>query len=62
MNNPNNNDSTNKWSDVRPVIIDFAGEEFVIEYNDKCINSTSPIVAFVHSYQTYSVALLNTAH
>ncbi len=39
-----------KWGDVRPVVIYFAGERFVIEYQDRFDPLTAPVVAMVHSY------------
>ncbi|MCD6281340.1 MAG: hypothetical protein J7J85_07005 [Deltaproteobacteria bacterium] len=39
-----------KWEDVRPVVIYFGGEKFVIEYNPRYNPLTTPIVAMVHSY------------
>ena len=38
------------WDDVRPVVIYFAGEKFVVEYANESGRKTSPIVALVHSY------------
>ncbi|HQP31407.1 MAG TPA: hypothetical protein PLB81_08760 [Deltaproteobacteria bacterium] len=35
---------------MRPVVIYFAGERFVVEYNDQSSQSASPVVAMVHSY------------
>ena len=45
-----NEHSTGKWENVRPVVIYFAGERFVVEYNDHHSQSASPVVAMVHSY------------
>lgn len=39
-----------KWDDVRPVVIYFAGERFVVEYNDSFDPVVTPVVAMVHSY------------
>lgn len=42
--------SVEKWEEVRPVVIYFAGERFVVEYDahhDPCL---MPVVAMVHSY------------
>ncbi|HHO74896.1 MAG TPA: hypothetical protein ENN05_00505 [Deltaproteobacteria bacterium] len=39
-----------KWDDVRPVVIFFAGERFVVEYNEHHDPVVTPIVAMVHSY------------
>jgi hypothetical protein len=41
---------TEKWDDVRPVVIYFAGERFVVEYNGSFDRITTPVVAMVHSY------------
>lgn len=39
-----------KWDEVRPVVIFFAGERFVIEYEEESNPATRPVVAMVHSY------------
>jgi hypothetical protein len=39
-----------KWDDVRPVVIYFAGERFVVEYNEHYDPVLTPVVAMVHSY------------
>lgn len=39
-----------KWDDVRPVVIYFAGERFVVEYKGLFDPLVTPIVAMVHSY------------
>lgn len=39
-----------KWDDVRPVVIYFAGERFVVEYTDGSDPVNTPVVAMVHSY------------
>ena len=39
-----------KWDDVRPVVIYFAGERFVVEYHKRFDPMTTPVVAMVHSY------------
>ena len=39
-----------KWDDVRPVVIYFAGERFVVEYNRQFDPVTTPVVAMVHAY------------
>jgi hypothetical protein len=41
---------SDKWEDVRPVVIYFAGERFVVEYHDRLDPRRSPVVAMVHSY------------
>lgn len=41
---------TGKWDNVRPVVIYFAGERFVVEYNDQRSAAAAPVVAMVHSY------------
>lgn len=41
---------TEKWDDVRPVVIYFAGERFVVEYNGAFDKVLTPVVAMVHSY------------
>lgn len=45
-----NEQCTGKWENVRPVVIYFAGERFVVEYNDQRGTAASPVVAMVHSY------------
>jgi len=39
-----------KWDDVRPVVIYFAGERFVVEYDERKDPLCTPVVAMVHSY------------
>lgn len=39
-----------KWDDVRPVVIYFAGERFVVEYNGPFDPCVTPVVAMVHAY------------
>ncbi|MGD0820635.1 MAG: hypothetical protein ABSA71_07810 [Desulfomonilia bacterium] len=39
-----------KWEEVRPVVIYFAGERFVVEYDEHHNPLLSPTVAMVHSY------------
>jgi hypothetical protein len=39
-----------KWDEVRPVVIYFAGERFVIEYDEHEDPMLAPAVAMVHSY------------
>ncbi|MDT8272196.1 MAG: hypothetical protein RRA35_03290 [Desulfomonilia bacterium] len=39
-----------KWEDVRPVVIYFAGERFVVEYDEHGDPLSAPVVALVHSY------------
>ncbi|MEA2102914.1 MAG: hypothetical protein U9P80_10155 [Thermodesulfobacteriota bacterium] len=39
-----------KWDDVRPVVIYFAGERFLVEYDEAYHHTLTPIVALVHSY------------
>ncbi|MGC9324886.1 MAG: hypothetical protein ACP5G0_09110 [Desulfomonilia bacterium] len=39
-----------KWDDVRPVVIYFAGERFVVEYEEHEDPLSAPVVALVHSY------------
>lgn len=39
-----------KWDDVRPVVIYFAGERFVVDYNERYDPVLTPVVAMVHSY------------
>ncbi len=39
-----------KWDDVRPVVIYFAGERFVVEYDVHYDPVLTPVVAMVHSY------------
>ncbi len=39
-----------KWDDVRPVVIFFAGERFVVDYEEHCDPVAAPVVALVHSY------------
>ncbi len=39
-----------KWDDVRPVVIYFAGERFVVEYKGTFDPVLTPVVAMVHSY------------
>ncbi len=39
-----------KWDDVRPVVIYFAGERFVVDYNESYDPVLTPVVAMVHSY------------
>ncbi|HPC47159.1 MAG TPA: hypothetical protein PLW83_03875 [Deltaproteobacteria bacterium] len=39
-----------KWEDVRPVVIYFAGERFVVEYDEHTNPLLCPAVALVHSY------------
>jgi hypothetical protein len=41
---------TEKWDDVRPVVIYFAGERFVVEYDERFDRVLTPVVAMVHSY------------
>lgn len=41
---------TGTWDDVRPVVIYFAGERFVVKYNDHVNPVVSPVVAMVHAY------------
>jgi hypothetical protein len=41
---------TGKWDDVRPVVIYFAGERFVVEYNEHMNPILAPVVAMVHAY------------
>ena len=41
---------TGKWDDVRPVVIYFAGERFVVEYDKTFDRVLTPVVAMVHSY------------
>ncbi|OPZ59362.1 MAG: hypothetical protein BWY87_01042 [Deltaproteobacteria bacterium ADurb.Bin510] len=38
-----------RWKDVRPVVIFFAGEQLVVEY-DPSDPLGSPVVALVHAY------------
>jgi hypothetical protein len=40
----------NKWVEVRPVVIYFAGERFVVEYDEHNNPLLAPAVAMVHSY------------
>jgi hypothetical protein len=40
----------NKWEEVRPVVIYFAGERFVVEYDEHHNPLLAPVVAMVHSY------------
>lgn len=40
---------TGRWKDVRPVVIFFAGEQLVVEY-DQTDPLGSPMVALVHAY------------
>ncbi len=40
----------NKWEEVRPVVIYFAGERFVVEYDEHHNPVLAPAVAMVHSY------------
>jgi hypothetical protein len=40
----------NKWGEVRPVVIYFAGERFVVEYDEHNNPLLAPAVAMVHSY------------
>jgi hypothetical protein len=42
--------SKGDWEGVRPVVIYFAGERFVVEYGHPTDRMASPIVALVHSY------------
>ncbi|MCD6569287.1 MAG: hypothetical protein J7L53_01125 [Deltaproteobacteria bacterium] len=42
--------SIEKWEDVRPVVIYFAGERFVVEYDVHHDSRLAPVVAMVHSY------------
>ena len=39
-----------KWDDVRPVVIYFAGERFVVKYKDNYDPILTPMVALVHTY------------
>ena len=39
-----------KWDDVRPVVVYFAGERFVVDYDKQVINEMVPMVAMVHTY------------
>ena len=39
-----------KWDEVRPVVIYFAGERFVVEYDEHYNPLLAPYVAMVHSY------------
>jgi hypothetical protein len=41
---------TTKWEEVRPVVIYFAGERFVVEYDEHNNPILAPAVAMVHSY------------
>ncbi len=42
--------SVTKWEDVRPVVIYFAGERFVVEYDRHHDPVETPVVAMIHSY------------
>ncbi|HEY9161907.1 MAG TPA: hypothetical protein VIS94_12595 [Desulfomonilia bacterium] len=42
--------SKGNWEGVRPVVIYFAGERFVVEYGEHYNRMSSPIVALVHAY------------
>ncbi len=39
-----------KWEAVRPVVIFFAGERFVVDYEEHFDPVASPVVAMVHAY------------
>ena len=39
-----------KWEAVRPVVIFFGGERFVMEYQSKTDPLAVPVVALVHAY------------
>jgi hypothetical protein len=39
-----------KWDAVRPVVIFFGGERFVMEYQSKTDPLAVPVVALVHAY------------
>jgi hypothetical protein len=49
MTNTTQAEKTN-WEAVRPVVIYFAGERFVVEYAKEHGQIPSPIVALVHAY------------
>lgn len=38
------------WEGVRPVVIYFAGERLIVNYDDYADPATRPLVAMVHSY------------
>jgi hypothetical protein len=40
----------NRWEEVRPVVIYFAGERFVVEYDEHHNPLLSPAVAMVASF------------
>jgi hypothetical protein len=53
--------STGKWEEVRPVVIYFAGERFVVEYNHHVDPVETPVVAMVHAYLG-NLTLTNNDH
>ena len=51
-----------KWDSVRPVVIYFAGERFVVEYDREFHPRITPFVAMVHSLFGNTSALTEADH